>query len=299
MAQVSPPFAELLGLLLQTLLYGMYIVLFIVSMYFLVGIDSRKPWTGTMGTSRLLVTVANVVLFANITTQWVIEVARIFKGFFGQGSTLDGPLVYFISLSDSLDVARIGVYVVEAGICDFIMIYRLWQLWGRCWRITTIPLCTYAGTLASGAMFLYHMHGLRPGQYFTSPCAPWLGAGLTANVATNVFCSVFISYKVWSIHRSLEQVSTCLHSTIALRVVTTIIESAVLFTISGIAMTISFFCRSYVVFTCISFAAPLSGLAYCLIIVQFGIGEIFRATEVALPTMSLRSGAASQAAADR
>ncbi|EKM60417.1 uncharacterized protein PHACADRAFT_203622 [Phanerochaete carnosa HHB-10118-sp] len=243
-----------------------------------------------MKTTTLLIISGSILLFSSVTTQWVIEIVRLFKGFIDHGNEPDGPLLYFTLLSDGLDVARLSIYIVEVGICDFIMVYRLWQVWHRSWPIAMPPSCTYIASMVCGALFIYNKHKLAPNEnFFTSSCAPWIAATLTCTVATNIYCSALLSYKVWSTQQAVRHATKYLRSTVASKVVAIIIESALLFTVSNVIMMITYFGQSFAIITSITFAAPLSGIAYCLIIVRFGMGGAFETNGPALSTFNLPS----------
>ncbi|EKM60358.1 uncharacterized protein PHACADRAFT_203571 [Phanerochaete carnosa HHB-10118-sp] len=160
MAQILSTTAQLLEMVLQALLYGVYIVLFVLSMYFLAGDRDRKRSGAGMNGSMILIIIGNILLFATITAQWILVEIQGFIGFIGHGSEPNGPFLYLISIFDGLAVATLALYMVETAVADFIMVYRHWIVWQRKWMTVTLPACTYFTALVCGAILVYRMHGL-------------------------------------------------------------------------------------------------------------------------------------------
>ncbi|EKM60374.1 uncharacterized protein PHACADRAFT_203588 [Phanerochaete carnosa HHB-10118-sp] len=289
MAPILPTTAYLLGLVLETLFYGVYIVLFILSMYFLVSDGGRKRRDTGMSKSIILVTSGNILLFATITAEWIIINVRSFTGFIGRGGEPDGPLLYFSSFNDGTTTAVMALCVVEAAVANYIIMYRLWIVWQRKWWTVAFPVCTHLGTLISGAVFVYRMHKLTPDEnFFEPPCEPWIASCLTCSTATNIYCSGLLSYKVLRAQRELRRAQTTyLRSTVTSRIATIIIESALLFTAQSTIITISYFTHSFAVFACMGIAVPFIGISYCLIIVRFGLNGAFRTGRPALSSIYL------------
>ncbi|EKM60357.1 uncharacterized protein PHACADRAFT_189490 [Phanerochaete carnosa HHB-10118-sp] len=196
MAQILPTTGYLLGLVLETLIYGMYIVLFILSMYFLVGDGGRKRRDTGMSNSMLLITSGNILLFVTISAEWIIITIRSFAGFIDHGNEPDGPLLYFSSLIDGTTAAAMSLGVVETVVANFVMVYRLWIVWERKWLIVALPACTLLGTLISGVVFVYRLQELIPSEnFFESPCAPWVASCMTSSA---VYVSIDASEEVHS-----------------------------------------------------------------------------------------------------
>ncbi|EKM57714.1 uncharacterized protein PHACADRAFT_251516 [Phanerochaete carnosa HHB-10118-sp] len=312
MSQILPTTAYLLLMVVETLIYGapvtpwsfvnaesqvclgMYIVLFILSMYFLVGGGRNRKLRGARANmSTILTIIVNVLLLVIITAHWVIAIVEGFGGFTGQTSSEpEGRLLYFSAVSGNWQaITLLALYLAGTAVADYVMVYRLFAVWQRKWPVVTLPICLYLSVLVNGAMFIYNFHKLTSDEdIFKSSFAPWLASTLTCSAATNVYCSTLLSYKVWSAQRALRRARTTqLRSAVASKILAIIIESASLFTASSIIITTTYFCHSYAAFTCVCIAPPLIGLAYCLVIVRFGIHGAFKTDNPVLSTIELPS----------
>ncbi|EKM60338.1 uncharacterized protein PHACADRAFT_189474 [Phanerochaete carnosa HHB-10118-sp] len=278
MAQIPLTTAYLLGLVLETLSYGMYIVLFLFSMYFLVGDGSRKRRGSRMAKSMLFIIIGNVILFATITAGWIIVNIRSFTGFIGHSGDSNWTLMYFASFSGGTTVAIVALYLVETAVADSIMVYRLWIVWQHKRSIMALPGCTYLATLVGGANVIYRMRKLTPNEdFFESPCA------LTRYQHEYILLGIIVVQDLDSFggyHLAIQVLNL---TSVLQRSVAVFVESALLLTTSSAVLAITYFTHSFALFPCMGIAAPLIGFAYCLIIVRFGLRGAFKADS---PTLS-------------
>ncbi|EKM60360.1 uncharacterized protein PHACADRAFT_203573 [Phanerochaete carnosa HHB-10118-sp] len=279
MASILPPAGELLGLILQTLLYGAYLILYVASLYFLYGgnFDTKRRGRKSPNKAVLL---GGIALLLTATPQWIIQVVRVWTAFINHADTPNGPLLYLSDLRAPLSIARLSLYVVEVFVSDLILIARLWIVWGRDWRIAAAPVLTWVGLVVCGCMYTYEISRLPPGvNFFRSSSANWVAAGLALTLFTNFYCTGLLSWKIWSSQRAVQRaLSGGYKPSTARRILATLIESAALYSVASLIIVIAYFAQSFASFTCISLMAPLVGISYCLIIVRYGMDGAFRNT---------------------
>lgn len=280
MATILPTAAELLGLILQTLLYGVFLVLYVASLYFLYGGNFNTRRRGRQSPRpNKAVLLGGIALFLTVTPQWIIQVVRVWQAFIHHSNMPNGPLLYLSDLRAPLSIARLSLYVVEVFVSDLILIVRLWVVWGRDRRIAAAPALTWMGLVVCGCMYTYEISRLPAGvNFFQSSSADWVAAGLALTLFTNIYCTGLLSWKIWSSHNALRRAMTHYRPSTARRIVATLIESAALYTISSLIIVITYFSQSFGSFTCIGLMAPLVGIAYCLIIVRYGIDGALKPT---------------------
>ncbi|GJE96832.1 hypothetical protein PsYK624_130390 [Phanerochaete sordida] len=286
MATILPTAAELLGLILQTLFYGAYLILYAASLYFLYGGKLATRRRRGRQSPNKAVLLGGFALFLTVTPQWIIELIRVWSAFIHHADTPSGPLLYLSDLRAPLSIARLSLYVVEVFVSDFILLVRLWVVWGRDWRIAAAPVLTWMGLVVCGCMYTFEISRLPPGvNFFQSASADWVASGLALTLFTNIYCTGLLSWKIWSSHHALQRAMTHYKPSTAMRILATLIESAALYTLSSLVIVVTYFCQSFASFTCISMMAPLVGIAYCLIIVRYGMDGAFKA---AAPFSSVR-----------
>ncbi|KAF7291762.1 hypothetical protein HMN09_01235800 [Mycena chlorophos] len=158
---VSLPFAELLGLTLGTLAYGVYLVLFALSMYLFLhwrdattstrGLGAAHPSLSRRvgGAARIPIILASFLLFFTTTTAYGVSVYRSFRGllFFKEG-----PDAYFLGVIDASATAQTVFFAVSLVIGDFMILYRLWAVW-RTLYIIILPTLSVIGLFVSFMMY--------------------------------------------------------------------------------------------------------------------------------------------------
>ncbi|KAJ7913746.1 hypothetical protein B0H13DRAFT_1873605 [Mycena leptocephala] len=213
MPQAGPglPLANLAALILQTLFYGMYFVIFNISMYLLFmkakGHGSGK-YTPVM---KSMVFISAFALFFVVTVDWIIVVVRNFHGFiyFNHGKSAD---VYFNDSSGALSTVDNTFLALSIVIGDSMIIYRLWVVWSFNKIIVILPILSLLGLIGSLAIVVETTKrvpiqsisleaALIPGAVFalvyTSLRPMTLYRPLNDSDRTNIYSTSFIAWKIW------------------------------------------------------------------------------------------------------
>ncbi|KAJ7436628.1 hypothetical protein FB451DRAFT_1570990 [Mycena latifolia] len=187
------PLANLAALILQTLFYGMYFVIFNISMYLLfmkAKAHGSGKYTPVM---KSVVFISGFALFFTVTVDWIIVVVRCFHGFiyFNHGKSAD---VYFNDSSGALSTADNTFLGLSIVIGDAMIIYRLWVVWSFNKIVLILPILSLLGLITSLAIAVETTKrvavqsisleaGLIPGTVFT--------------LVTNIYSTSFIAWKIW------------------------------------------------------------------------------------------------------
>ncbi|KAJ8456581.1 hypothetical protein ONZ45_g6387 [Pleurotus djamor] len=140
-----PP-AQLAGLVMETLLFGAYLVVFVGSCYVIFSTLWMSGQSSPRPLNRAMIC-ACFLLFASITAHWVIDVVRAFDAFI-YGHNGD-PLHFYGNLSDGKNIAKSALYNFECLVADFILVLRLYHVWGRNWKIALFPASSTAALIDS------------------------------------------------------------------------------------------------------------------------------------------------------
>ncbi|KIP01987.1 hypothetical protein PHLGIDRAFT_122858 [Phlebiopsis gigantea 11061_1 CR5-6] len=288
MAGLSLAFFTVLGMLLSLLLYGMYLITFIMSTYYL----WRKAESRKTVTNNLLIS-ANILLFLLTTAQTIVGIHQVVSPF--ASDVLEVPLreLFATAVSAAEDIASLALFIVELIVSDAFLIYRLWVVYSQDWRIVAMPACALVLAVVSESIFVNNASRVtsEEGIFGSAGDALWLMIGLICDVFVNVYCTVSISIKIWRSQRRTRDATRYLRSTSAVNILTIIIESATLYTACMLSMLISYACGSLGGIIMIDLAAPVIGLAFCLIIIRFGMGGAFsKNTQPSAGTISSSQG---------
>ncbi|KAF7318523.1 hypothetical protein HMN09_00362200 [Mycena chlorophos] len=218
---ISVPFANLLGLTLSSLLYGIYLVLFLVYIYLGInGTIARNAAGGTHSTiSRRVVKamktpifLASLALFFTATGTWILTIYRNFRGWIPSDGGPANPSVFFDANADISETIQnaldaLSLLIGDAMIVSFVhfamvlsgelrensQIYRLWAVWPD-WRILAPVLISFTGLIISLIITIVNT---------TRISVISQDVGITAisvfELLTTLYCTLFISFKIYNV----------------------------------------------------------------------------------------------------
>ncbi|KAF9000324.1 hypothetical protein BDQ17DRAFT_1360043 [Cyathus striatus] len=269
MAGPSIAMAELVGTIIHSTLYGIYVVLFVGSLY----IPFRRRSRGRRGVpvpvNKILITVT-LTLFVLITIHWIIQLTRLTDAFIFHINDEGGPNAYYGYPANIKNVLKTAFYVVQTFVGDFTMVYRLYIVWGREWKVVILPALTSFGLLIAGSGVVYSFDHLTTGEnIFVSSTGHWVLTVFATSLATNGIVTVLIAYRIWTIHRQVKAVA---QTSSIMRVVHIILESAGMYTLVLVLTLIGYLTKNNYQFTTLDATSPTIGIAFTLIIVRVGLG---------------------------
>ncbi|OSX68007.1 hypothetical protein POSPLADRAFT_1100493, partial [Postia placenta MAD-698-R-SB12] len=258
--------AQLISLFMQSTVYGVHVVTFLMCMWALLrpsnsGRPVNWPWLSVA-----------VILFAIGTADVSFNLYHNLIAFIYY-TGLGGAQAQFEDLSSWVNVMRV---------------YRCWIIYDRRWYVALLPaLLWLASTVCAGAE-AYYTATLEDMSTIpdTNMLEPLIAAYCTLTLATNLLCTGLIAYRIWRVDRQSSRFfsQTSRGSVrVSLRDVNRImIESALLYT-SAIAVTfIVELAGSNAEYNVSDVGLELAGIAFDLIIIRIGRG--IAAGQVRTPT---------------
>jgi len=258
--------AELGGIVIESLIYGVFLVLCSTCFYVLItkrrssGVASQGPVNKTM----LLIC---TVLFLSITAHWICDVTRLFNAilYYPQG-----PIAYYANLAIPVNVVKTGLYIFECMVGDSLMIYRLWVVWNRKTIVCLLPIASFFCLTVTGIGITYQFSQVTVGEnVFETACGRWITSCFSSTLLTNIYCTILISYRIWSINRRIQ---TKTGKSDLSSVIIIIVESALLYTIATLATFVSYQVKSNFQFPGLDSTSPVIGIVFCLIIIRVSLG---------------------------
>ncbi|KAJ7509533.1 hypothetical protein B0H11DRAFT_1960019, partial [Mycena galericulata] len=191
--------ANLATLVLESCLYGILLILFISTIYFLA---TQRTLAGNHQTSRhqftSLVFLGVTALFMVITVHWSIVIYQAFFAFIDLGSAIAED-AFYADLSQPSEILKAALFFTAVLLGDSLVIYRLWIIWGRNRYILIFPICTLLGALVTSFGILYEFSQWEPrlrGAPFDSESRPWTATGFLLSLITNLYSTVFIVVRI-------------------------------------------------------------------------------------------------------
>jgi len=192
------------GFALESLLYGAFIMTFIAA-----AVTQWERWRQEkLKTGNKLVMGFSILLLCFISTHWILNFWRCYDVFLS-GSDLSSIDDAFSNQRNGTNLARFIVYEVQAWMGDCLLIYRLYHVCGRKWRIIAIPCIMCASLVACGLCLLrstVKLNFLDPTS--TGPFHTWAVVCFTLTFGENLYCLVAIAFFIWRAQSDIRYVTT-------------------------------------------------------------------------------------------
>ncbi|KAJ7758945.1 hypothetical protein DFH07DRAFT_817753 [Mycena maculata] len=264
---MSPPWANLAGLAIGGLFYGMYLVLYLTSTYLLF---RRSSGAHAGPVYRSIVFISGLILFVAVTGNWALTVARPFLGFI---VFLDGTAApkFFNDNSQITTTVQNIFAALSILIGDGMIIYRLWIVWSRNKFIIILPILTLIGlliTLVLSVQTTTHVNNIAEDKGLTP--------GLIFTLVTNIYCTGLTSWKIWQITRGSSPVNgNNMRDFIGI-----IIESSALYSGWAIFYIITHQINADVQFVALIAVPAVAGISHALIQARISMGQTVERTHL-------------------
>ncbi|KAF7364149.1 hypothetical protein MSAN_01074100 [Mycena sanguinolenta] len=282
---------NLITLTIGTLFYGVYLVLFSISLYLLV---QRYKMLNTLHNSsqfrsifKSIVFAPAVCLFVVVTVHWITIVYQAFLLFVAFPQGPEGKAI-FNNRMHATEVAQDTLMIIAILVGDSLIIHRLWVV-SRTKLVLAVPvasLTAFANPEVSGFISLRIV--LRSADIFSDPL---LKVTSVLTLLTNLYCTgelvpqtnvnqlesstAFITWKIWTVTKAaMPSDGTKLRHFVII-----VIESAGIYSIWVVFFAVTFQVQSNLQSSIIQTGPALIGLVNALIHTRVGLGWTSEQTE--------------------
>ncbi|KAJ7598537.1 hypothetical protein C8J56DRAFT_168578 [Mycena floridula] len=260
MADISLHRASLVGLWVETLLYGIFLVFFSASIYVLVA----KKLHSNVNRPMLA---ASLLMFFFITAHLTCDVVRALKAF----TTDRDPLEYYSNIADPWEWAKTIFYYLLNVVGDTIVLYRCWIVWNKNIPIIILPGLLYLADIVTGALSTRALMRIKPGELiFVKDLAVWVLAFFSLTLTLNAVCTLVIASRIWYITRTTNSIRSSGNNIWTVAIM--LIESAAIYSASLFAMIGTYVAKSNSQYVTLDALPPIVGIVFELIIVRVGLG---------------------------
>ncbi|KAF8896594.1 hypothetical protein BD779DRAFT_1668355 [Infundibulicybe gibba] len=252
--------SKLLAIFIQTLLYGAYVVLFVMTCWVLI---SRRPREQPIHKTMLVIAIAMFVL---ATMQLITNYIRIIRAF---TQWPGGPKAYFGRFSEFTQLFGSTLYIAQTLVGDGILLYRCYIVWNSRFRIIAFPTLLLAGSTATGVGILYSFSQLTPEtKIFVPQLKKWIISFFSLTLVTNIICTSLIAFRIWYVNHQC----TAFSSRSLRPVLRLVIESGAIYSITLLVLLILYKTHSWFQYVVVDAVSPIIGLVFTMIIVRIGLG---------------------------
>ncbi|KAH9942784.1 hypothetical protein B0H21DRAFT_749821 [Amylocystis lapponica] len=270
-----PPFNKinLIGLWMEAVLWGTIFftsyrcIVFVGAIWVLLRKRIRPA-------NKWMLILTSMTLFVFVTAHVALSLRQLLEAFIYIPTPMP-PLYnieYWMSEDSRIAMTKTLLYDLTVWLQDIVLIWRLYAVWDRNWKICVIPFIVDIGHMAAFAA--------------TATAAvprsnPYMGiikrlsiAAWSLDLAVNVSVTAAISGRLWYMGQQVSSMrGGCEQSTnIYLLQIFTVVESGALFAAATLVMLILYIVGSPLAITAIDIAAQLAVLTPLLIVVRVGLG---------------------------
>ncbi|KAH7912514.1 hypothetical protein BJ138DRAFT_1171904 [Hygrophoropsis aurantiaca] len=251
--------ANLLGLFLETFLYGIFFTLFCLTLVIL----RRKSETRR----HTLIPVASALL-AIATAHLIVDFVRALQAFIDHDT--GSALAYYADLAHPLEIVKTALYVTQTFIGDSVIVWRCYVVHRRSLYVLIPGVMALLMNAAAGAVVCWSLSQAAPGSSVFKLAASWITTFFVLTMCINVICTASIAWRIYSARRFIGGINTLLP------VVIVTVESGALYACGVLAQLTSYLSGSNGQYPALDALTPLVGIVFSLIILQihFHVGSI-------------------------
>ncbi|KAJ6508822.1 hypothetical protein C8R45DRAFT_455127 [Mycena sanguinolenta] len=257
---------SLIGIWIETALWGMNFIIFGAVCAIMVRRSRDQP------TARIMLSATSTLLFLLCTTHVAGSLRQLLEAFIYIPPNAN-PLystLYFIDETNPVAVMKTVLYDTTVFVQDIVLIWRLYIVWGRNWKICVVPIIVelaHMGTAYAATALLS-----KPDADIYANTLLHIGpVGWSLDLAVNIFVTAAIAGRLWWMGRKVASLQTSSHNPY-LSSILTIVESGGLFAAVTIVMLTLYEIGSPLALTGIDISTQLAALTPLLIIVRVALG---------------------------
>ncbi|KAJ7349868.1 hypothetical protein DFH08DRAFT_125811 [Mycena albidolilacea] len=262
--------ANLATLIVESFLYGLLLLLFISTIYFLA---TRRTLAGTNQTTKhhfkSVVFLGVTALFIVVTIHWSFVIYQAFFAFIhlGTNATEDA---FYADLAQQPEVLKSVLLFIAVLLGDALVTYRLWIIWGQSRHIIILPILALLGVTISAVGDILKITKWEPevrGAAFINEEKPWTGTAFALSLLANLYSTGFIIYRIWKVTKVKSASESRLTWFVSI-----LVESAALQTLWLIFAAMTLFSRSDLDFIATDNFPAILGISNTLIHARVGLG---------------------------
>jgi len=257
--------AYLTAIWLETLLYGMNVVLF--GSYLFISCHIRKRSVG-----KTIMTTA-IFMFLFSTTHVSLGFQRLIEGFIVLRNQPGGPGAFFSDVSIPANVAKVCIHTINSILGDSIVVWRCYHVWGQNLWICALPILMILGSATSGfAQTFFFATAKHTHTAFAATLEHWNGAVFSLSLATNVVVTSLIAARIWYLEQQLKALPNANTSLGYRKILAVVIESGAIYSSALVIEITLYFLNTNAFYIVYDPIAQLTGIVPTMIIVITSLG---------------------------
>ncbi|KAF8154993.1 hypothetical protein K438DRAFT_1863028, partial [Mycena galopus ATCC 62051] len=253
--------SALVTAIMETYFYGVYVVLFITSVFLLFTMQSRGFRERSIWLSPILC--GGSFLFVTVTGHWILTIDRLFIAFV----TVNDPVAFYGDFSQPTQIVQTGFLLLSLSTVDALFVHRLWTVWAHNRYVMIFPTLTLSGLVVCAIGVMYDFSQFRVGDSVPELANGWIVVDCALTASTNIYCTALIAWRLWKVQHIMKPIG----GRTLMSVLGIIVESAALSAAWAVFFIITYIARSNLRFL-IDVTPAIVGTTNMLIYVRVGLG---------------------------
>lgn len=257
--------ASLMSILLEGILYGFSVLMFIGTMWIFTYKRSMRD------VNRPTIVVATL-LFLLSTAHMVVNIIHVDNGLVKYRDTfLGGPVAFFADLLQEIFVVKNAILVLETLLGDGVVIYRCYIVWQSV-RVIILPCIMWCGVAVFGVCMVYSMSQPQTSgstNLFLNGTSQWITAFISFTIATNLLSSGLLAYRIWMIERNVSTI----HASKKAPILHVLVDAAVLYSAAACSSLISFMYSSSGMYVMADLVIPVIPIAFYMVFIRIATNQ--------------------------
>ncbi|KAJ7106661.1 hypothetical protein C8R44DRAFT_885931 [Mycena epipterygia] len=252
------------AVVLESLFYGLLLVLFSTNLYLRITRYARpQEFTSRGGLWWNPIVISNIVLFVICTAHWIVTVQNLFQTFLASPGD---PFRFYIDDLRRTSIMSNTLVIVAVLTGDVVIIHRLWLIWNRDLRVVLLPALSWFGGLICGIRVVYMFIQFTPSR--SKFDGTWITTYWVLTTLINIYCTIFMAWRIWKTSRATVELGGGLF----MPVFVILIESAAIWTAWAVFFAVTYLTGSLLELIVTDLTPSMIGLVNLLIHLRVGLG---------------------------
>ncbi|KZP11419.1 hypothetical protein FIBSPDRAFT_837549 [Athelia psychrophila] len=254
---------SVVSLFVESTLYGLFIILFAVSMVVLL---LRKRKSDPVNVPLVSVSIAMFVL---ATIHIGVDLRRLLDALFNSQDVPGGAIGWLSAVNSVEYLLKSTAYAMQTIIGDGFLLYRLARVWGNDKRVVLPLLIPYAGSVVCGAGTLVSFSQVTSADsIFMTELHSWVVSFFAITLFTNLVATFLIAFKIWTTHRRAGAIS----GASLLPTLVIVVESGVIYSATLVVLISLYLSGNFAQYIALDAVTQIIGVVFSLVIVRVGMG---------------------------
>jgi hypothetical protein len=257
--------AAIFSTAMEAILYGFSVLMFVGTMWTLTYKRRMRE------INRPIVVVAFTLLILS-TAHMIVDIIRIEQGLVTYRNTFPGgPAAFFADITQVTFVVKNIIYTMQTMIGDGIVIYRCYVVWQSVW-IIIVPSLLWFGTTVCGCIAVYSISQAtsEAGNIFARATGQWITAFYAMTLASNLWASGFLAYRIWRMERNVSAIRTSRRGSM-MPIVRVLADAAILYSVALLSALVCSVEANNGTYVILDMIMPIISIAFYMVIIRMAM----------------------------